>query len=513
MHSSPVNSGQLRSEKFKDTQRAWKRLRATLKPYEDEGEMEYDRVLGRGGFGIVQKWKTNGPKVRGRAHTVAVETILKPYRETCRFQGCEHLVQLEDLPEIIQPTITSVFNNENCTGIPIMAMEELGCGTLDLLMTHIEDVRALNSTMPDEYADIKAIEYIPNRALWGIFLCLVRGLIGIAYPPDDPDSRKGQVIRETMADVKEGRQPSTIIHSDIDIYNAFIGYPRNHEGPADSEHLWHPIVKIADYGCMIRWDNKWPENIKNASLWGKNPYKSPEQLDPDLPFGTHTNVYQIGQIMHDLITLAPLNFSDRVEAERSVTTSDGRNIQFMTYGGRLLDGPGYQIQRDWRNVDIELRELAAGCMASIGTWRPPLRQLEYLIQHHIDKQDKAALEAKQGLTPRLKVFVETDVRVDKLFERRVPAGYVEPDSLLQGFYQIYFREQWDEGDKYAEYYSKEEAPSSPSDESMQESLSRPPSPGRPASSPARRPSPRLRSNSSGGAPLVSLPSALLRAFS
>ncbi|KAI1287850.1 hypothetical protein F5Y03DRAFT_401907 [Xylaria venustula] len=429
------------------------------------------------------------------------------------FQGCEHLVQLEDMPEIIQPTITSVFNNENCSGIPIMVMEELGCGTLDLLMAHIGDVRALNITIPDEYADIKAVEYIPNRALWSIFLCLVRGLIGIAYPPDDPDSRKGQVIRETMKDVEKGKEPSGIIHSDIDIYNSFIGYPPSHRGPKDPEHIWHPIVKIADYGCMVRWDNSWPDNIKKGSLWGKDAYKSPEQLDPNLPFGTHTNVYQIGQIMHDLITLEPVNFAQRVKTKRSLTVPSGLKLEFMTYGGRLLNGPGYEIKNDWRNVDIELRELAAGCMASEAAWRPPLPQLEFLIQNQVERLDKAAREAKQGLTPSLKVFRETSARVDKLYERRVPAGYIEPDSLLNSFYQIYFREEWDESDKYDNYYSKEEVPSSPSStSSILGPFSRPPSLG-PAPPRPLQPNTRyiLDLLKGGGPPVIPVPSAGPRA--
>ncbi len=48
---------------------------------------------------------------------------------------------------------------------------------------------------------------------------VIRACIGMAYPPEDPDSRKGKIIRETMKDVPKGTQPSRIIHSDIDIYN------------------------------------------------------------------------------------------------------------------------------------------------------------------------------------------------------------------------------------------------------------------------------------------------------
>lgn len=104
---------------------------------------------------------------------------------------------------------------------------------------------------------------------------MVRASIGIAYPPEDPASRKGQVVRETMYDVPPGATASRIIHSDIDIYNskpiplrnlseqmpetglltgptAFIGYPKGNNKDFqirrrwDAEHVWHPIVKVSN---------------------------------------------------------------------------------------------------------------------------------------------------------------------------------------------------------------------------------------------------------------------------
>ncbi|KAI3340007.1 kinase-like protein [Ustulina deusta] len=452
--TSPATSGKLRSRKFRNTQKAWKRLRAQFKPIEDQGDMKYQKVLGSGGFGLVQKWRTN---LRGRRNTVAIKTIIQPDQDNCirslkreiywmrRFQGCEHLVQLADLPESAMTLLSPQINNDDCDGVPIVVMEDLGSGSLALLLSRMADMRALNRGIPEDHMSIKSIEYIPNRALW-----IIRACIGMAYPPEDPDSRKGKIIRETMKDVPKGTQPSRIIHSDIDIYNSFIGYPSSHK-PDDNEHVWHPIVKIADYGCMIRWDYHWSDDTKKKSLWGKPAYKAPEQFDPHGSFGTHTNVYQIGNIMHDLITLRKYSYNQRVVAKRKLSGNGG--LEFWTFGCRLLEGSDYSIDKDWKNVDIELRELVAGCMAEKPIFRPALEPLEELCALRIREMDKAVKDAKQGRNPSTPVYVPGIPSDDKTFRRRVPMGQVEPDHILEKFYIEYFIEPWGESDKYAAHWA------------------------------------------------------------
>ena len=44
---------------------------------EESGEMRYDKVLGAGGFGLVQKWITNEPKIQGRDHSIALKTLIR----------------------------------------------------------------------------------------------------------------------------------------------------------------------------------------------------------------------------------------------------------------------------------------------------------------------------------------------------------------------------------------------------------------------------------------------------
>ncbi len=63
------------------------------------------------------------------------------------------------------------INNDGCDGVPIVVMEDLGSGSLALLLSRMADMRALNRGIPEDHMSIKSIEYIPNRALWSIFLC------------------------------------------------------------------------------------------------------------------------------------------------------------------------------------------------------------------------------------------------------------------------------------------------------------------------------------------------------
>ncbi|KAJ8127693.1 hypothetical protein O1611_g5941 [Lasiodiplodia mahajangana] len=165
----------LRHFKFKDPQRVWKRTRQDFKVFEELGDIKYERVLGFGGFGIVQLWRTADGK------RVAIKSILK------------------------------------------------------------------------EHHDIR------SRAL--------------------------------------------------------------------KREIWW--TRIADYGCMVEWDDNWPKKQKLRSLWGKPAYKAPEQFRPNCliegALGPHTNVYQIGQTMHDLLTLRPLSYQERSCAieEREIPAAGG----------------------------------------------------------------------------------------------------------------------------------------------------------------------------------------------
>ncbi|KAI0452327.1 kinase-like protein [Xylaria acuta] len=494
MGNGKPTTRQLRKEKFQAPQKAWKRLRATLKAFEDEKYMKYNRVLGFGGFGLVQDWdilKKDGSRDRSIAiKTVvnkgsrsSIESIKREIWWTKKFTGSEHLIQLADLDKRVMKAAN--FNDEITSGMPNIAMEKLGRGSLYLLIHRIKYAADWNAIAPEH---LRLMEYIPNRTLWQIFQCLTRAVIGIAYPSTLPETRKGLSIRETTQGIPDKFKPERIVHNDIDVGNIFVADPR--DCPPDDEHPWAPIIKIADYGCMVQWDDTWTRAQKVASLWGKDSYKAPEQFPPralgTLSMGDWTNVYQIGQVMQDLITLKFVNYSIRNFQWR---TTENNKIGFYTYGWRLLGDKSYRLDDDWRNVDIELRELVASCMADMTYDRPGLRELEGIISRRIadlaelvpDPRTELNPEAKEsvpgqapktGLNPESKEFVPGQVPktglnpeskefvpgegppADILYKSRVPMGKGEPEWLLKKFYRDYFVEAWEDPDKYEDYWSK-----------------------------------------------------------
>ncbi|KAI0856986.1 kinase-like protein [Xylaria cubensis] len=449
---------ELRKRKFQRPQKGWKALRAILKAFEDEKYMKYKAVLGFGGFGIVTDWdilKPDGSPGFSIAMKSAVDkesqsTIDALKREVWwhkRFTGSEHLMQLVDLDERVMKAAN--INDENTGGLPNMSMEKMGRGSLFLLMRRLGYSSGFNHEIPE---DVRLMEYIPNRTLWSIFLCLTRSVIGMAYPSHDPLSRKNYRIRETTQGIPPGYPASRLVHSDIDVGNIFIADPK--DSPPDDEHRWAPIIKIADYGCMVEWNDAWDERQKSRSLWGKPQYKAPEQFAPRCnnayAMGVATNIYQIGQM-----------------------NRRANGLEFRTYGWRVLPDENYHIDADWVNVDHGLRELIAGCMADSHLDRPGPEMLELIIRTRIAflDQQAAAEAARPVLNPTANVFVPGQgfgpgpggvtgfpppppARPRDAYRKRVPHGQAEPDWLLQKFFNDYFVEDWAEPDVYEGYWSK-----------------------------------------------------------
>ncbi|RYC62314.1 hypothetical protein CHU98_g3898 [Xylaria longipes] len=509
--SNKPTTKQLRVEKFQAPQRAWKKLRATLKSFEDEKYMKYNRVLGFGGFGLVQEWDILKPKkkvessiaiktVVNKKNRASVESLKREIYWTKRFTGSEHLIQLVDLDERVMNAAN--INDEFTYGEPNIAMERMGRGSLSLLLHRVTYAPEFNAQVPDNAEHFKLMEYIPNRTLWQMFLCLTRAIIGIGYPSTDADNRKGLSIRETTQGVANVFAPERIVHSDIDVGNSksissrnldlrtektsqlndllvFIADPKDY--PPDDEHPWAPIIKIADYGCMVHWNPDWKKELP----YGVKSHIRPRVFEKE-PLGAPVNVYQIGNTMHDLVSNRYVK-----SGRRSTKIRILKDVPVETWGWRILPSPDYSVDEDWRNVDLELRELIGRCMADKIIERPTLAQLEQQILGRIADLAKQS-EQKKTLNPESKEFIPGKTpkttfnpgaqdfvpgepkkptfnpdakefvpggKGNGLYRRRVPMGEVEPEWLLQKFYRDYFIEAWDDPDLYEDYWNKQTLPS------------------------------------------------------
>jgi hypothetical protein len=166
------------------------------------------------------------------------------------------------------------------------------------------------------------------------------------------------------------------------------------------------------------------------------------------------------QTMHELIHQSYMSINQRSRQDRSIIGG----VTVSTYGWRLLEDDVWKLEDNVRNVDVELRELVAGCMAHSVAHRPPLGILEELITSQLNQAVKAVLGAEaaaaQGLNPVASSFVPggqpaaADPDVVRYHQKRVPQGQTEPSPLLARFYQIYFYDAWGETDDFKDYWSK-----------------------------------------------------------
>ncbi|RYP53171.1 hypothetical protein DL768_001764 [Monosporascus sp. mg162] len=194
----------------------------------------------------------------------------------------------------------------------------------------------------EEYGDwetilgrfIAAGRRIPNRILWGVFLCLTRAVIGMAYPRGaDADA---QPAREEMQD---GRAPSTLAHQDITLKNAVVGL----WDKTDPEHRFSPITKANNI-----------DQIGRAMLWLAIGHRGYEIEDVEIPkVGGDDNNNSNG------------DGDDGEQAEQRPPAL--RTIQSRTHP-HLIDG----------SIAEDLRTTIRRCRAVDRAKRPGLRELLHI---------------------------------------------------------------------------------------------------------------------------------------
>ncbi|RYP70643.1 hypothetical protein DL771_005356 [Monosporascus sp. 5C6A] len=133
---------------------------------------------------------------------------------------------------------------------------------------------------------IAAGRRVPNRILWGVFLCLTRAVIGMAYPRGA--DANAPPAREEM---QEGRAPSTLAHQDITLKNTVVGsWDRT-----VPERRFSPITKAinrfrqrgflpadAEFGDRVGYlDNI--DQIGRAMLWLAIGHRGYEIEDAEIP--------------------------------------------------------------------------------------------------------------------------------------------------------------------------------------------------------------------------------------
>ncbi|KAK8043654.1 hypothetical protein PG993_006084 [Apiospora rasikravindrae] len=452
----------------------------------------FKRTLGWGGFGIALKYEQVDAKQQHVDYAAVkvpradkdqiIEAFGYEMRYYMKFDASEHIPRLLHFPpEMTEeqedgtralPEGNDQFWEVNSKLYPIvhhaMILEYLEYSDFFELIYKLDDAWPGNgitqNTTPGKH------HVIPNRTLWRFFLCLTRSCIAMAYPRKSEfqlermirsqtekrkNTRRSSITAPAIPwheEVDEDEVRTRLIHKDLDPGNGkisqllfvFVGAPK----PADAEHTFHPIAKIADFGLMydaaggdggIR---DWLTLVLLLSLrsGGKMVCHAPEQFDNNVfngpeSFDAWTNIWGVGQIMYALMTRAMWKQSNR-EARRVPTpTPADPNRMTDTYGWHLdetVQWPGlFAVARPdqvstFKDYDKDLRVLVMLCLARWPRERPTLEGLVQTIEEAIRRGDE---QDAQGGNSEL----ETNAQLEAFYDQYFRSAPEAPDPW-EGMY-------------------------------------------------------------------------------
>lgn len=266
----------------------------------------------------------------------------------------------------------------------------------------------------------------PDTVLWHIFHCLFRGVVGMAFPGawrspgNDPEREQTPQRTERI----EGRPPlnsatNTMVHFDLDPLNVLVGDFDDDGG----EHIAAPVVKIGDLGLAQNVDLQF--RLHSRAMWqtrqcGKVHIYTPEQFaeewdyvhgapiyhpepterDPAGNYHWWTNMYQVAQVMWQLVTLCHLEWPPVLE-DYNETLADGSETRRWSYGAALLS-------EEFDYADLSLRSLLVSCMNHNPTERPTMAEIDEVIRGHVDAHELSARERLEAQDFWDNIFAEPD---------------------------------------------------------------------------------------------------------
>ncbi|KAI1334856.1 hypothetical protein F5Y15DRAFT_420477 [Xylariaceae sp. FL0016] len=188
-----------------------------------------------------------------RAHdqrTNPDDDLINEFKWLEQLRGAEHIAQLLDMAETsFQLRLPGTSSRESADNVPALArwlgrlnvqgqtpptfaLEYIGGGTLNRFRDRLGDEG----------------QWIPNRMLWQIWLCMLRQCVAMAFPPNLPDSNWDGKIRREVIPPRKKFYGLTQNSSHLD--NFLFDIPENSE-PGDLEHkMGVPRLKseLIDFG-------------------------------------------------------------------------------------------------------------------------------------------------------------------------------------------------------------------------------------------------------------------------
>ncbi|KAB5511509.1 kinase-like domain-containing protein [Coniochaeta sp. 2T2.1] len=258
----------------------------------------------------------------------------------------------------------------------------------------------------------------PNYLLWKIFDCLFKGVVAMALPKGWNNTFRDPMHYNVPQETEEHRSlvfPGTLVHFDLDPQNILIG-----DCDEGWEHEIVPILKIADLGLSRVVDPELKADVDE--MWGsrragKPKYLTPEQFTEEWDFikgapvdeaadsniantaGNYnwwTNLYQVGQVMWQLITLHGLEWP-RTAQQVELRNAKGEGETIWTYGSWLLD-PRF------KDTDLQLRMLVMRCMNHKPAERPTLAEVDGILKDKVRTTRPSLDEQEATKTFCAKIF-------------------------------------------------------------------------------------------------------------
>lgn len=360
-------------------------------------DLRLTKILGWGGLGIacaIEGHRASGEPIKV-VYKAALddEGMAEEKRNHILMAGAKHIVQrvvLADTAEEVQEPAGRNRQRMDASG-EILMIEFMRHGDLSGILG-----KASVSNTP-----------FPDLVLWQIFDCLFRGVVAMAFPGGwcwgDVDPENEQIKQQT--ECCEGRGmlnavSNTMVHFDLDPLNVLVG-------DFDEEHSAAPVVKIADLGLAQNIDMQ--VRLKSQKMWrlrqyGKVNIYTPEQFAEEWDYiagapiyhpdrteretaGNYhwwSNMYQVAQVMFELITLCHLEWPPVLE-QYYEDLADGSKGKRWSYGTALLAD-------EFDHVDLTLRQVVAACMNHNPLERPLMAELDEVIREHVGTHEPSAQE-------------------------------------------------------------------------------------------------------------------------
>ncbi|KAL1850663.1 hypothetical protein Daus18300_012874 [Diaporthe australafricana] len=391
------------------------------------------KVLSAGGNGIASLFEVWPGGEGAPSKKVVVKSLLRAEMSmndeanvTAALRRARHVVQLRSWGREIMPTPGSDAAALAAQWLPVdgdsamMTLEFMRHGDLHGLIKKIATSR----------------DRAPNKVLWRVFFCLIRGCIAMFVPPRSRRGPDGLVLPENqwqdffgpeldeVMPVGTPQLPNPegwdLVHFDLDPQNILVG-----ENDGD-EHSMAPVFKISDLGLAKQSDDdlflapccesmglaeigqdkhlaagmlmpKLTEmqtaersvtNEPRHKEWDyidKSPAMEPTEPQVAGQYGPWSNIFQAATCMQNLITrtqtpyppgaVGPLNAPEGAHLFPGPTVirdSAGRAVA-------PFHTHGYTLVWE-RGLDQDLMHLLFRCLADLPRDRPPLAELQFLMR-------------------------------------------------------------------------------------------------------------------------------------